>query len=298
MPLARRCCTIGEAKLGQQWQNWGNSMPMHTVSCSAPGSLACLCKSPLPCSRATPVPPAMFPVAHSPHAAWPGPAWVPREGSYSADASIATARDMRTAWIQQFQLISSLILQQFSEPVGCFRLCKRPLSCTVAPFPFSAPRRVGEQRQFGSTPAPAAAPPCPHTGSPSVPPPAPRRTARTDPVGCSPAQRGWGSRLHGALGPAVSVAAEQGTFGPEQGTPALGWVPCFPHPVKGQALEHPLPCPNPLPWEEGEQWSDSEVGDAEGTSWRAGTSPAASLHRCASPCATGQPMPAEPPWPG
>lgn len=170
MPLARRCCTIGEAKLGQQWQNWGNSMLMHTVSCSAPGSLACLCKSPLPCSRATPVPPAMFPVAHSPHAAWPGPAWVPREGSYSADASIATARDMRTAWIQQFQLISSLILQQFSEPVGCFRLCKRPLSCTVAPFPFPAPRRVGEQRQFGSTPAPAAAPPCPHTAAPQCHP--------------------------------------------------------------------------------------------------------------------------------
>lgn len=254
------------AKLGQQWQSWGNSMPMHTAPCSAPGPLACLCQSPLPYSRLPTAPPAVTPAARSPRTVWPGPAWVPREGSCSADASIATARDMRTAWIQQFQLISSAILQQFSEPVGCFRLCKRPLSRTVAPFPFPAPRRVGEQCQFGSTPAPAVAKPCPHTGSPSVPPPAPRRTATMDPVGCSPARRGQGSRLHGALGPAASVTAEQGTFGSEQGTPALGWVLCFPHPVKGQALEHPLLCPNPLPWEEGEQWSASEVGDAAGTS--------------------------------
>lgn len=67
-----------------------------------------------------------------------------------------------------------------------------------------------------------------HTSSPLAQPPAPCRAARMAPAGCSLVCGGRGSCLHGALGSAAPLLAEQGTFGPEQGTPALGWAPCFP----------------------------------------------------------------------
>lgn len=155
--------------------SWGNGTPTHPISCSAPAPhyghpspRFQLCWSPSPCQRPprgrSPVPNSLLP----PHST-ASPAWVPREGSCSADASITTARDMRSAWIQQFQLISSPILQQFSEPVGCFCHCKRPFSCMVAPFPFPAPGRIWGTVPVWLDPNSGSSTTISHTSSPSCP---------------------------------------------------------------------------------------------------------------------------------
>lgn len=111
--------------------------------------------------------PAVSPVSRSPPTALTAPAWVPTEGSRSADASTATARDMRSAWIQQFQLISSPILQQFSEPVGCFRLCKRPSHARSHHFPSPLP---GGARTGASLASPQLQHRCHRPPKPTAPP--------------------------------------------------------------------------------------------------------------------------------
>lgn len=201
------------------------------------------CPLPWPLQPQSPAlldPPAASPAASSPYTVWPGPAWVPQEGSRSADASIATAQDMRSAWIQQFQLISSPILQQFSEPVGCFCLCKRPLSRTVAPFPFSTPRRGWGTAPVWLNPSSGSGTTIPHTGSPSAQPPAPCRAAGTAPVECSP-----------ACGAGAPASMGRRALQPQSRQSKAALAPN--RAAMDQALEHPLRCPDPLPQEKGEQ---------------------------------------------
>lgn len=195
------------------------------------------------------------------------PAWVPREGSRSADSSIATARDMRSAWIQQFQLISSPILQQFSEPVGCFCLCKCPFSCMVAPFPFPALWRDGDQCQLGFIPASApvqSSPtlaalcnvPLPHTGL--------MLAAGMAPAGFSPIW-GWDCHLHWALRHSAGTA---GYHGPEAGhtSTKLGSAKgCSGAPSTAFQIA-------------------SDVPETRAHPGGAGTPPATSSHRCAALC--------------
>lgn len=159
------------------------------------------------------------------------PAWVPREGSRSADASITTARDMRSAWIQQFQLISSPILQQFSEPVGCFCHCKRPFSCMVAPFPFPALRRIWGTVPVWLDPSSGSSTTISHTSSSSVQSPAPHRAAGMPSAGHSPAYGDWDCCLHGAPGSASSAQTQQGTFGTVHTSDGLGFL--FPPSYEG-----------------------------------------------------------------
>lgn len=186
--------------------------------------------SPSPYQRPLPRQPPHLQQPAPPHRA-ASPAWVPREGSRSADASITTARDMRSAWIQQFQLISSPILQQFSEPVGCFCHCKRPFSCMVAPFPFPALRRIWGTVPVWLDPSSGSSTTISYSSSSSVQPPAPHRAAGMPPAGHSPAYEGWGCCLHGAPGSASSAQMEQGTFGTVHTSDGLGFL--FLHSVKG-----------------------------------------------------------------
>lgn len=153
-----------------------------------------------------PPPPRQPPIPTSPLSphSTASPAWVPREGSRSADASITTARDMRSAWIQQFQLISSPILQQFSEPVGCFCHCKRPFSCMVAPFPFPAPRRIWGTVPVWLDPSSGSSTTISHTSSPSAQPPAPHGAPGMPPAGHTALHMGSGAAAstgHQALHP-------------------------------------------------------------------------------------------------
>lgn len=215
--------------------DWGNGAPMHPPSCSAPAPLwpSQLCWSPSPCQR--PPPPRQLPVPNSPlppHST-ASPAWVPREGSRSADASITTARDMRSAWIQQFQLISSPILQQFSEPVGCFCHCKRPFSCMVAPFPFPTPRRIWGTVPVWLNPSSGSSTTISHTSSPSVQLPAPHGAAGMPPSTAlhSPEYGVWGCCLHGAPKSASSAQTEQGTLGTAHTSDCLGFL--FPPSCEG-----------------------------------------------------------------
>lgn len=147
-PLCKRCSLSEHTELeargaacpGVIRAGLGDAVPTDT----APALLSPpRCNQPWPGPAGAPLQsPAVSPASRSPRAVLTAPAWVPTEGSRSADASIATARDMRSAWIQQFQLISSPILQQFSEPVGCFRLCKRPSHARSHHFPSPLPGGV------------------------------------------------------------------------------------------------------------------------------------------------------------
>lgn len=230
-------------ELGPNWNDTGRA-----------GKTACPCMLPpalllpppqlsRPQSLALLEPPAASPAARSPCATQPGPAWVPQEGSRSADASIATGQDMRSAWIQQFQLISSPILQQFSEPVGCFRLCKSPFSRMVAPFPFPAPRRCWG---IGSTPALVAAHPSPILT-------APRRSPL--PHAELPGRLLQDAALLVGAGAPASMGCR--ALQPQSWQSKASLAPS--RAAKGHTLEHHPRRPDPL-LQEGEQWGSSRSG--------------------------------------